>query len=393
MRTRSVISAILLTALLGMSPVRTFGADQPPYEINVVLGLSGPSAFLGEAQQRSLKALEEVVNKAGGIRGRPVRFTFYDDQTNPQISVELASQLISKKVPLFLGSVLVATCSAVAPLSENAQVVQYCFSPGIHPTSGSHVFSSSFSLFDEIVTFLKYFRERGWTRIAFLSTTDATGQEAVRDFDEALALPENKGMNRVTNEHFNPSDVTVSAQVARIQAAKPDIIVVWAPGTPFGTALRALRDVGLDTIPVATSGANMTLAQMHQYGGFIPDSLYFSATGYLAGISDNAAQARVIQTFTDAMKQQSIGIDYQAGMAWDPAMIVIDALRALGPNASAMQIRDWIANLRNYVGLSGIYDFRRTAQRGLSQRDVVILRWKNSETRWIAASKPGGDLP
>src|SRR5579875_3095740 len=370
-RFASLATAAALAALVLAVPRATFGADAP-YNINVIIGLTGAGTFIGQAQQTSLRVLEDVVNKEGGIRGRPVHFVFYDDQTNPQVAVQLANEVIAKKAPVILGSNLAATCRAMMPLFRNGPV-QYCVSPAIY-------------------TFVKFFREHGWTRIARLTTTDASGQDADTDFPEALSQPENKGMTTVAAEHFNPSDVSVSAQVARIKAANPQVIIVWAPGTPFGTALRGLRDAGLDAIPIATSGANMTLAQMKQYGGLMPSNLYFAALGYIGGVAESKQMADNIRIFTQAMKAHNVGIDFQTGMAWDPAMIVINALRALGPNATAAQIHNWIENLHGYGGISGVYDFRDGSQRGLTQKDILVLRWDNSQGKWIPVSKLGGSL-
>ena len=383
-------AAVALIAAALLVPRATFGADAP-YEINVILGLTGPGTFIGQAQQTSLKVLEDVVNKQGGINGRPIKFVFYDDQTNPQVSVQLANEVTAKKAAVVMGSNLAAMCKAMTPLFKSGPV-NYCVSPAIYPDKGSFVFSASASTKDEIVTFVKFFREHGWTRIARLTTTDASGQDADTDFPEALNLPENKGMTTVAAEHFNPSDVTVSAQVARLKAANPQVIIVWAPGTPFGTALRGLKDGGLDNVPLATSGANMTLAQMKQYGGLMPSNLYFAAVGYLGGIAADRGMDQAIRTFTDAMKTHNIGIDFQTGMAWDPAMILISAVRALGTNATADQIHAWVENLHGWAGISGVYDFRDGSQRGLSQKDILMLRWENAQGKWIAVSKLGGGL-
>jgi branched-chain amino acid transport system substrate-binding protein len=390
MRLFSGVAAFALAAAILFVPRATFGADAP-YDINVILGLTGPATFIGQAQQTSLKVLEDVVNKQGGIKGRPLHFVFYDDQTNPQISVQLANEVMAKKPPLIIGSNLSAMCRALTPLMKSGPV-NYCVSPAIYPDKGSYVFSSSGSTKDEIYTFVKYFRERGWTRIARLTTTDASGQDADTDFPEALNLPENKGMTTVAAEHFNPSDVSVSAQVSRIKAANPQVIIVWAPGTPFGTALRGLKDAGLDNVPLATSGANMTLAQMKQYGGLMPSNLYFAALGYIGGVAESKQMADSIRVFTDAMKAHNVGIDFMTGMAWDPAMIMVNALRAIGPNATADQIHSYVENLHGYGGISGVYDFRDGNQRGLTQKDILVLRWDNAQGKWIGVSKLGGGL-
>ena len=75
---------------------------------------------------------------------------------------------------------------------------------------------------DIIAAVVRYYRLKGWTRLAVLNTTDATaGQDADKSLEQVLALPENKDVRRVEFQHFNPTDVTVAAQLARIKSADP----------------------------------------------------------------------------------------------------------------------------------------------------------------------------
>lgn len=71
-------------------------------------------------------------------------------------------------------------------------------------------------------------------------------------------------------------------------------------------------------------------------------------------------------------------------------MILISALRKLGPNATAAQVHDYIENLRGWVGINGPYDFVAVPQRGLGLSSVVITKWDPATERWDAVSKGGG---
>jgi branched-chain amino acid transport system substrate-binding protein len=384
-RLRSLFLGFTAAALLGLAPLRDARAADAPYEINVILALTGSATFIGAANRTSLEVLEEVVNRAGGIRGRPVHFVFYDDQTNPQTAVQLASEILAKHVPVLLGPNLSASCRAVSSLIRDS-AVEYCVSPALYPERGSYVFASSVSSQDEIVPMVRYFRDRGWRRIATLTTTDATGQDADAGFSKALALTEYKDVTLVANEHFNPNDVSVAAQLARIKAAAPQVIVMWASGTPFGTALRGLKDAGMDDIPIGTTGANTVHSQLNQYTSLLPANLYFVGPGFLAGMGANAQGLRAVRTFLGAMKQHNVPVDNQTGIAWDPGMIVVDALRALGTDATPTQIRDWIEHQRSYGGISGAYDFLDGTHHGLTAKDVMVTRWDNAKQALIGVS-------
>jgi hypothetical protein len=70
--------------------------------------------------------------------------------------------------------------------------------------------------------------------------------------------------------------------------------------------------------------------------------------------------------------------------------MAVDALQHLGPNATGAQIRDYLAGLKNYAGILGIYDFSASPQRGTDINDAVMQRWNG--TGWTTASSFGGAL-
>ncbi len=147
-----------------------------PYEINVILSLTGGAAFLGKAQQQALGLIQQIANRNGGIKGRPLSFAIVDDQSSPQLAVQLANAIIAKKVPIFIGSDLTAPCAAIGPLVEKNGPVEYCTSPGINPAAGGYIFSASASTRADAIALVRYYRERGWTHIGLLTSTDASGQ-------------------------------------------------------------------------------------------------------------------------------------------------------------------------------------------------------------------------
>ena len=124
-------TAIALALALASGAVGTARAADP-YDIHVILPLTGGGAFVGKGQQRQPRCTRRDVNKAGGIKGRPLHFVYHDDQTSPQVAVQLANDVLAEKPAVILGSSLVAMCAAIAPLMKNGPV-DYCLSPGYHP--------------------------------------------------------------------------------------------------------------------------------------------------------------------------------------------------------------------------------------------------------------------
>lgn len=353
--------------------------------------MTGQGAFIGKAELQSLQVLENLTNASGGIKGRPIKFVAVDDTSNPQVDVQLAGQIVAKGAQVIVGPGLTASCGAVLPLIANGPF-DYCLAPGIHPPVGSFMFSANASTVDAIRTEVRYARNRGWKRVGYIATTDASGQDIGVQVDDALALPENKGMELVSRQVFAPTDISVSAQMLNIKSANPQVLLTGTSGTPFGTILRSAHDVGLD-VPVIALSSNMHLEQMAQYTSFMPHELLFGSSR--GAVLEPQADPKVKQaqnSFFAAFKRAGIVIANGHSVPWDAVSILIDALRHLGPTATAAQIRTYLAGVRGFTGIDGTYDFVAVPQRGIGDGGTIVFAWNPTQKDFVIASKPRGEL-
>ena len=361
-----------------------------PYAINALVPLTGGGAFLGSAYKEAFAAVETIVNRTGGIQGRPLKFALSDTQTNPQVALQLVNGLIAKRVAVFIDGGPAGVCSASIPVVLNSGPLDYCLSPGVHPPAGSYVLSSSVSTEDLAKTLGRFFRTRGWTHLGLITSTDTTGQDLDRQIGTVLALPENQGMRLIAQEHFNTTDLSVVAQMTRIKASAPDVLITWSTGTPFGTLLHGINDVGID-VPVSSTNANQTYAQMKAYAAFLPKELYFPTTLSVVPSSEAPAPVRRAQdVYFSTFRQSGVRPDLAHNLAWDPALIIVDALKHLGPSATAQQLRDYILKQRSWIGVNGRYDFTTGDQRGLGQDGSAVDLWDPAKGTWVQVSRPGG---
>ncbi|HEU5019621.1 MAG TPA: ABC transporter substrate-binding protein [Pseudolabrys sp.] len=380
--------ALAAVACLG-GPVSAQAAE--PYKISVILPLTGGASFLGKGEQKALEIFKSTVNKEGGIKGRPVEFTYQDDQTKPQITVQLANGIVANQPAVMLGSSIVAMCKASAPLLQNGPF-DYCLSPGVHPKAGSYQFSSSTDTHALIEALVRYFRMSGMTRLAFMTSTDASGQDAENGFNDVLKLPENSSIKVVSRQHFNTKDVSVSAQIEHIKAAKPQALIAWSTGAPIATVFKGLVQAGLN-IPVATTNGNQTYAQMHQYKAFLPKQLYIPTSVFLPhdGLFKlDPAVEQQQQKFYAAFKAAKEKPDTMSMLAWDPAYLIVTALRAVAPDATAKQVKDYLSSQTHLAGINGIYDFKAVPQRGLTVKNALVSRWDPAADTWDVVSEPTG---
>ena len=382
---------VLLAALLWMAPLSVRAATPEPYEINVILSLTGIAAFLGNQELTTLKALEPIENAKGGIHGRPIKFVPYDDASNAFNTVQLANQIISKGVPLIMGPTLGASCEALYALVKNNGPVEYCFAPTLQGAPGSFGFSASVGTTDLAIANVRFFREMGYKRIAMISSTDISGQNGEKVVLNALSLPENKSVTLTANEHFAISDVSVQAQLSRIKASAPQAIIVWSTGTPNGTVLRGMHDIGID-VPTSLNAGNIVAAQMRSYATFQPSHLYLPGYRFMARDLVRPGPIKdEMNSFFAGFRAIGIASPEAAhSYAWDASRVAIAALRKLPPNPTSLQLKDAIEQTHSYAGINTMMDFRDGSQRGTPITAVVMITWSPSQDKFLPISKPGG---
>ena len=385
-----VRSIIVLALVLIALPFKTDAAD--PYQIDVIVSTTGSIAFMGNSISRVLTLVADNVNKAGGIGGRDLKFVFHDDSSTPANTVQILNAIIASKAPVMLGTSLSATCGAMAPLLTNGPV-DLCFTPGVHPEEGSYTFSPAPSTTDLAIATAHFMKSRGWKKVAFLFSTDSSGIDGEKVVDAAFQAPDMKSVSLVVAEHFAITDISVSAQMARIKAAQPEAMYVWASGSASQTALRGIHDAGLN-IPILISYSNATASQMATFKGFMPAELLSSGLPSMVApdqLPPGKLRDAVAQYYA-AFKAAGMQPDVTQATPWDAAGIVVSALRKLGPNATAAQVRSYIANLSGWSGVTGTYDFKAIPQRGVNWKSVVMTRWDPVHEVWVSAgpaSRPG----
>jgi branched-chain amino acid transport system substrate-binding protein len=371
---KASLAALVLTLLLAGSTVPGT-AQTATYTIPVILSQTGAAAAPGSDQLAALQAYEKLVNRTGGIRGQQLHFQVYDDASSPQTAVQLTNTILAAKPAVVIGSTLAPATTAMMPFFKDGPVL-YALTPLVFPEKGSWVFATLPLVSHVESVMFRYMRQRGWTKVALLRTNDASGQDNAKAIDAALAEPENKSIAITTTQLFNVQDINIAAQVSAIKFSGAQALFASATGAPFGTVMRSLADAGVD-LPLFTGATNIAPAFIERFKQFVPKSgLWIVFPSYAK--RDRPARDPLKATI-DEFYATLEGAGLQPGaahaFAWDEAKIVVAALRALGPNASAQAIHDWIEALHDFPGALGMYNFRLGDQHGLDDKSLYIVRY------------------
>ncbi len=381
--------AMLAAALIGGATVPA-SAQPAPYTFEVILPMTGQAAYSGQAESQTLAAFEKYINANGGVRGGPIHFDIKDDQTSPQVALQLTNAIVAQHVPVLFGSAVVATCASIGAAVSATGPVQFCFSPGYSPPKDSYSFATGATIRALTKTILMYAKLRGFHRIAFIGSTDATGIASAAVNAELFASADLRGIQLVADERVSTGDVSAAAQLAKIKAAKPDALWTSTSGTVFGTVIHAMSDVGLD-VPVLTTTANASAAQLKPMAAFLPHELYFNGVplqlGDLLKDTDVRQSGPHVHRCVQADRRRSDAAAHAlVGSASDHGR----GTASVRPIDDRRPLKSYTLGLRHFPALNGNYDFSAGDQHGLDSNAVLIVGWDRDKLDFFPASQLGG---
>ena len=401
-RFRMLGSAVLLGAVMAAcgtssaTAVKSSGAasttanSQSTYVIHAILSITGAGATLGSREAKALDALAAQVNAKGGIQGHPVKFEIEDNRTSPTVAVSLATPIISSGAPLLLVGSIAAPDHAVTALAGATGPFIYDLSPIDSPKPGSMIFSAGTPLIMDAEAYLTFLKSKGYDNISIITTTDATGVQGYQALLDALKLPQFSSMQMVAHQSYDPTAVSATTQLSIIKAANPQALIIWTTGSPLGTVLNGMSEIGMESIPTITDNGNASQAALTHFQSVMPKHTYFPTPPfYLPPADISNAQVRAqVASFDQAITSIGGHPGNPYALAWDPAQLVLGALQKIGVNATASQILNYMQNLQNVPGAFGFYNTSTVHHHGLSISDIFMTEWNGSS--FVQASGPGG---
>src|SRR6266566_9434982 len=139
MTRRDVLKGTAAAGLVLGAPAILSAQSKEPIPIGTLCPLTGAGGSYGPDMQRSVVAVVERINKAGGILGRPVQLFHEDDQTSAEAGVRAARKLIDvNKVIAIVSTWASAVTLAVRPPCVEAQVFLIGVSGADAVTQGDH---------------------------------------------------------------------------------------------------------------------------------------------------------------------------------------------------------------------------------------------------------------
>jgi branched-chain amino acid transport system substrate-binding protein len=345
MKVTSTVASLFLTAVALGAGVHA--QAQTPLKIGFIAEMSG---IYGAPGQDQYDAFMMFVDANGGkLGGVPVQIIKEDTQFKPDVATQIVDRLMERdKVELFTGITYSHIMLAVHKKITDKEAFLVSSNAGPAPIAGErcspYFFSTAFQndQLSEVVG--RFAAEKGYKRIFALAPNYQAGKDFIAGFKRTYGMP-------LLDEVYTPlSQQDYSAEIAQIQAAKPDAVYVFYPGGLGVNFVKQYAQAGLRNIPLlntaTTEGINLP-AQGE------------AATGAMNGAMwgpdfNNPASRKFVADFEARYKR--IPSQY-AAQSYDAALLLDSALRKVKGNISDKKAFQAALKAADFQSVRGTFKF------------------------------------
>jgi branched-chain amino acid transport system substrate-binding protein len=350
----------------------TTAALAQPIRIGAFLSVTGPAAFLGDPEQKTLEMYVERINAAGGVNGRKLELVVYDDAGDAEKARTFTKRLLEQdKVDFLVGGSTTGATMAAIPLAEQSGTpfISLAGAVGIVEPVRKWVFKTPHTDRMACERIFTDMRERKLTKLALISGTGGF-DKSMRA--ECLKVVGKYGIEIVADESYGAADTDMTAQLTKIKAT-PGVQAVLNAGFGQGPAIvtRNYRQLGLT--PALYQSHGVASKEFVRLSGDAAEGVRLPAPALLVAelLADNDPQKPVVVAYKrDYEARYKSEVSAFGGYAYDGLMLAVDALRRAG-SADRARLRDALEGTRGYVGTSGVVNMSATDHLGL---DLTAFR-------------------
>lgn len=358
-----------------------FGAiAAEPIKIGSVLSVTGPAAFLGDPELKTLQQYVEEINKKGGVIGRPLQLVHYDDGSDANKANGFAKRLIDDdKVDVMVGGTTTGATMSMAPLVEKAGVpfISLAGAVVIVEPVKKHVFKTPHTDRMAAEKVFEDMKKRGISKVALLSETSGFGQSGKK---ETEAVAAKYGITLVASETYGPKDTDMSPQLTKIKgAAGVQALFVFGLGQGPAIVTKNFKQLGM-SLPLYQSHG-VASEEFIKLAGPAAEGVRLPASALLVAnkLDNKDPQKPVVVGYSKAFEEKwKTDVSAFGGHAYDGLMLAVDAIKRAGSTDKA-KVRDAIEATKGYIGTGGVVNMSATDHMGLDLSAFRLLEVKNGD--------------
>jgi branched-chain amino acid transport system substrate-binding protein len=370
------------TLIVGLMASAFAALAHADINVGVTVSATGPAASLGIPEKNTFALMPTTIG------GQKVNYIVLDDASDTTTAVKNMCKLVSEdKVDVVVGSTITPNSLAMIDVAAEAEtpMISMAASSRIVDTSNPKVkwvFKTPQNDIQMSTAIVGHMTTHGVKTVAFIGFADAYGEGWFQEFSK---VAEARKIQIVANERYDRRDTSVTGQVLKIMAAKPDAVLIAGSGTPAALPEVALVERGYKGRFYQTHGvANNDFLRV---GGKSVEGTFLPAGPVLvaAQLPDSNPIKKVALDYVNKYEAAygKGSVSTFGAHAWDAGVLLSNAVPAAlkkakpGTKEFRAALRDALENLKNVTLSQGIVNMSPLDHLGFDQRARVMVEIEN----------------
>ena len=378
--TQKFLGKVMLAGTFMVSTAFGAGAAEP-IKVGSILSVTGPAAFLGDPELKTLQTYVEKINAEGGVLGRKLELVHYDDGSESNKANSFAKRLIeSDNVDVIIGGTTTGATMATVPLVEKAGIpfISLAGAVVIVEPAKKWVFKTPHT--DRMAAEKIYddMKKRGITKVGLLSETSGFGASGRK---ESQIVASKYGITLVSDETYGPKDTDITAQLTRIKnTAGVQAVFVFGLGQGPAVVTKNYGQLGMTALPLYQSHG-VASDEYLKLSGKAAEGVRLPTPALLIGamLPDADAQKAIVVGYDKTYKDRyKIDPSTFGGYALDALNLSVDAIKRAG-GTDREKVRAALETTKGFVGTTGVFNMSAKDHMGLDLSAFRMVEVKNGE--------------
>lgn len=379
---RTIVAAIAAT--LGV----TLGSPaMAQIKVGITVSASGPGAALGQPQTRTVQALPKEIS------GQKVSYIVLDDESDPTKSAQNARKLIAEeKVDVLLGSSLTPTSLPLIDVAAETRTPLITFGAAavlVTPMDAKKHWVYKVVPNDDLMAaaIIEHIAKSGVKTLGYIGVSDGYGE----GYYKALAaLAPKLGITLTTHEVYGRGDSSVTGQVLKVIATRPDAVFIASAGTPAVLPQKALRERGYKGPVFQTHG--VATEEFIKLGGKDVEGTVYAGEAFTIApdLPAGSPFRKPVEAYVKAYREANGQAPNIFGAhVWDAMELVAhavpDALKRGKPGTPEFRgaLRDEIERGKDVYLNNGLSNMSPADHNGYDQRSAFLITVSNGAFRLL----------
>ncbi len=387
---RRFAATVLMGACLALLAAPALAAGE--YKLGALLAVTGPAGMLGGPEKNSAEMLVEEINRAGGVKGTPIKLVMIDTEGDATKAVTGWKRLAEKEQVLaVIGPTTTGESLALADAADRDQLALVSCAASWKILQADRdkpqrrwVFKVTHS--DSLVVEKIYakLRKEGKTKVALLIVNNGFG---ITGREELVRLAGSFGITVVADEKCTPGDTDMTTQLTKIAGSGAEAIVCWGTNPEPGIIAKNRKALGMD-IPLYNSHGVASKKFIEIAGEGAEGTMLPVGKIVVAGkLPDSDPQKKVLLGYVkDYEERFHEPVSTFGGHGYDSILVLAEALKRLAGSGKAVDRESLRAELERTTGIpgvAGVYSLSPNDHNGLNSDGLVMVRVEKGDWQII----------